>query len=116
MAITKRRFPGSPRLRRRIGPATARGDHCGHARRSLMSFFCQEILQRRVRLIDLALAWFAASGIARAWLTTGPDTRTAAFYRRRGWEHAGIMSNGEIRFACDTACSHLEQCKSRGPA
>ena len=55
------------------------------------------------RLLDLALAWLAENGIVRARLTTGPDTTAADLYRRRGWENVGIMSNGEIRFACDTA-------------
>jgi GNAT superfamily N-acetyltransferase len=68
------------------------------------------------RLLDLALAWLAHNGVARAWLTTGADTKAADFYRRRGWEHAGIMSNGEIRFACDTAraASNLAQNGSPG--
>jgi GNAT superfamily N-acetyltransferase len=55
------------------------------------------------RLLHLALRWLAENDIARVWLTTGADTTAAGFYRRRGWESAGIMSNGEIRFACDTA-------------
>ena len=36
--------------------------------------------------------------------TTGARHQCGArSYRRRGWENVGIMSNGEIRFACDTA-------------
>jgi len=54
------------------------------------------------RLLDLALAWLSANGAAQAWLTTGAQTQAAGFYRRRGWEQAGIMSNGEIRFECHT--------------
>jgi GNAT superfamily N-acetyltransferase len=71
-----------------------------HARRGIGS-----------RLLDLALAWLAENNVARAWLTTGADTAAADFYRRRGWENAGIMSNGEIRFACETAraASNLAQ-------
>jgi GNAT superfamily N-acetyltransferase len=68
------------------------------------------------RLLGLALAWLAQNGVPRAWLTTGAETRAADFYRRRGWKHAGIMSNGEIRFACDTAraASNLAQNGSPG--
>jgi len=39
------------------------------------------------RLIELAEQWLAASGCARAWLTTDVDPRLRAygFYRQRGW-------------------------------
>jgi GNAT superfamily N-acetyltransferase len=41
------------------------------------------------RLLDLAVDWLKANGVMRAWLTTGPNTKAARFYARRGWVIAG---------------------------
>ena len=40
-------------------------------------------------LHDALVAWMFAQGLARLWLTTGPATRAARFYARRGWREAG---------------------------
>jgi GNAT superfamily N-acetyltransferase len=36
------------------------------------------------RLLNLAVDWLGKNGVARAWLTTGPNTKAARFYVRRG--------------------------------
>jgi GNAT superfamily N-acetyltransferase len=50
------------------------------------------------RLMEPAVAWLWASGAERIWLTTGPTTRAACFYRHLGWQEAGMTEHGEIRF------------------
>lgn len=47
----------------------------------------------------------AASGAARAWLTTGNDRslRAVGFYRRQGWRENGPDEHGELRFVKDLA-------------
>lgn len=57
-------------------------------------------------LHDVLVAWMFAQGLARLWLTTGEDTRAAAFYRRRGWRDAGRVGS-EVRL-------ELAREKSRG--
>ncbi len=49
-------------------------------------------------LIRLAVDALWAAGHARAVLTTDPDTRAEAFYRRRGWRAVGANDLGEVRF------------------
>ena len=51
------------------------------------------------RLLDLAVGWLWQRGKHVVTLTTGPGTRAAAFYARRGWTDVGIQSNGEVGFA-----------------
>ena len=50
------------------------------------------------QLLDAALTWLWDSGVERAWLTTGPRTKAADFYKRRGWERAGTDPFGDICF------------------
>ena len=50
------------------------------------------------RLHDTMLAWFGSEGVPRLWLSTGADTRAAAFYRAAGWRDVGRTAHGEIRF------------------
>ena len=50
------------------------------------------------RLLDLALAWLAQNGVARVWLTTGPDTKAARFYAKRGWVPVGTAPRGDTRY------------------
>jgi GNAT superfamily N-acetyltransferase len=50
------------------------------------------------RLHDTMLAWLWSQGLQRLWLTTGPDTRAARFYRAAGWQDMGLTNRGEIRF------------------
>lgn len=50
------------------------------------------------RLLDLAVDWLRAQGITRAWLTTGPNTKAAGFYARRGWVMVGPGTYGDDRY------------------
>jgi GNAT superfamily N-acetyltransferase len=50
------------------------------------------------RLHDQALAWLAEMGVARVWLTTGPGTKAAGFYERRGWIATGRAEHGDTRY------------------
>jgi len=50
------------------------------------------------RLHDTMMRWFFDRGIPEVWLSTDPNTRAEAFYRRAGWTAAGTRANGEIRF------------------
>lgn len=50
------------------------------------------------RLLDLAVAWLWDNGADRIWLTTGPGTRAARFYERRGWRLASVGTDGQLRF------------------
>jgi GNAT superfamily N-acetyltransferase len=50
------------------------------------------------RLHRTMLDWLRSRGVARAWLSTGADTRAAGFYQRRGWELVGIIDGQEARY------------------
>jgi GNAT superfamily N-acetyltransferase len=49
-------------------------------------------------LLDQALLWLGQNGAERVWLTTGPQTRAAHFYERRGWVIAGKGAHGDVRY------------------
>jgi GNAT superfamily N-acetyltransferase len=38
------------------------------------------------------------AGVGPLWLTTSPGTRAEGFYRKAGWQAAGITDTGELRF------------------
>jgi GNAT superfamily N-acetyltransferase len=50
------------------------------------------------RLLELALDWLWANGADRVWLTTGPETKAAQFYERRGWVATGTAPGGDRRY------------------
>jgi GNAT superfamily N-acetyltransferase len=50
------------------------------------------------RLHDTMLAWLAAHGPERLWLSTETGTRAEGFYRRAGWIDCGLLASGERRF------------------
>jgi GNAT superfamily N-acetyltransferase len=50
------------------------------------------------RLLDFAVQWLRARGRTAISLSTGPGTRAAAFYARRGWRDVRIEPGGEVRF------------------
>jgi GNAT superfamily N-acetyltransferase len=52
------------------------------------------------RLHDLALDWLWANGVERASLTSGRQTKAAAFYGRRGWVVTGPDAHGDDRYEC----------------
>ena len=49
------------------------------------------------RLLDLALQWLWDNGADVVWLTTGPETRAAGFYARRGWAPVVREARGDVR-------------------
>ncbi len=69
--------------------------------RSIFALFVLPQWERRGlggRLLDLALDWLWANGADLVWLTTGPDTRAARFYERRGWVATGTGPTGDRRY------------------
>ncbi len=50
------------------------------------------------RLLNLAVDWLWANGADTVWLTTGPTTRAAGFYERRGWVATGTEPRGDTRY------------------
>lgn len=52
------------------------------------------------RLLEAAVAWLWAQGLETVWLSTGAEagTRAHGFYRHLGWEPAGKLPNGELRY------------------
>jgi GNAT superfamily N-acetyltransferase len=53
------------------------------------------------QLLDLALGWLRANGAGVVWLTTGPETKAARFYERRGWVATGRQGGGDTRYEID---------------
>jgi GNAT superfamily N-acetyltransferase len=53
------------------------------------------------RLLDLALRWLHENGTTIVWLTTGPGTKAAGFYERRGWVATDPAEHGDIRYELD---------------
>jgi GNAT superfamily N-acetyltransferase len=49
-------------------------------------------------LLNEVIARFRKAGHRQAFLTTGKDTRAAAFYRAKGWRLTGIDMRGEAVF------------------
>lgn len=74
--------------------------------RNVWALFVRPACERRGvgRLLHETMmnAFFARDATA-VWLGTGPGTRAAAFYRRAGWQEAGRMSNGDLRFEMTAA-------------
>ena len=50
------------------------------------------------RLLTLALQWLRENGVRDVWLTTGPDTKAARFYERRGWIAVAPTETEDIRY------------------
>ena len=71
------------------------------ASRSIFALFVLPPFEGRglgSRLLDLAVDWLWANGADVVWLTTGPDTRAAGFYERRGWVATGPTTTGDDRY------------------
>ena len=49
-------------------------------------------------LHDTMIDWFFSSNVDNVWLSTDPETRAEAFYRKAGWTAVGKETNGEVRF------------------
>jgi GNAT superfamily N-acetyltransferase len=71
------------------------------ASRSIFALFVLPQFEGRglgSRLLGLALDWLWDNGADMVWLTTGPDTRAAPFYERRGWVATGTTETGDVRY------------------
>jgi GNAT superfamily N-acetyltransferase len=75
---------------------------CGRiAQRDIWALFLRESHERRGigdALMATVEAWMFEQGVDRITLTTEPGTRAERLYRRRGWQHDGATSSGELRF------------------
>lgn len=49
-------------------------------------------------LLDEAVARLRQAGHRQAFLTTGPGTKAATYYRSRGWRQTGVDMRGEAVF------------------
>lgn len=49
-------------------------------------------------LHDVMVAWLFSRGVPQLWLSTDPNTRAERFYRAAGWQYAGMLPTGEMRF------------------
>jgi GNAT superfamily N-acetyltransferase len=58
------------------------------------------------RLFDTAVQWLWDNGATHLWLTTGPGTRAAHFYQRRGWVYTGDAERGDIRLELSRGKHH----------
>lgn len=50
------------------------------------------------KLHAIMLEWYFANTRTKLWLTTSPETRAEAFYRKAGWKEVGNKENGEVKF------------------
>jgi GNAT superfamily N-acetyltransferase len=76
------------------------------AERSIFALFVLPDYQGRglgSRLLDVAQRWLRQSGATRVWLTTGPSTKAAGFYERRGWIAVGPGTHGDVRYELELA-------------
>jgi GNAT superfamily N-acetyltransferase len=71
---------------------------------NLWALFVDPAFERRGfgrRLHDVTMAWLAARGVRRAWLTTEPGTRAQSFYEAAGWRRTNVTEGGELRYERD---------------
>lgn len=50
------------------------------------------------QLHRLMLDWYFAQTDTPLWLGTAPGTRAEEFYTRQGWQRAGLVNKGEVKF------------------
>jgi len=50
------------------------------------------------KLHDIMLDWYFEQTKEDVWLGTAPGTRAEIFYRKSGWQEAGMHGKGEIKF------------------
>ena len=71
------------------------------ASRSVFALFVLPQYEGRglgTKLLGLALEWLWDNGVDLVWLTTGPGTRAARFYERKGWIAKGSDGTGDVRY------------------
>jgi GNAT superfamily N-acetyltransferase len=57
------------------------------------------------RLLEAMVSWLFARGLAKLYLSTGPNTRAARFYHAAGWQFRRILDNGEALYELDNPSS-----------
>ncbi|MEO6219924.1 MAG: GNAT family N-acetyltransferase [Ginsengibacter sp.] len=50
------------------------------------------------KLHAIMLEWYFSQTHEKVWLGTSPHTRAEIFYRKQGWNEAGIHGENEIKF------------------
>lgn len=50
------------------------------------------------KLHDIMLDWYFTQTKEKVWLGTSPNTRAELFYRKAGWQEAGMHGKNEIKF------------------
>lgn len=50
------------------------------------------------KLHDQMLDWYFSKTSEKVWLSTAPNSRAEAFYRKAGWKEVGVHGKGEIKF------------------
>lgn len=50
------------------------------------------------QLHDAMMDWYFQQTPVTVWLSTAPDTRAAAFYKKAGWTENGTYGKGELKF------------------
>jgi GNAT superfamily N-acetyltransferase len=50
------------------------------------------------KLHNLMMNWYFSQTNETIWLSTSPGTRAEIFYRKMGWQQAGVHGIGEIKF------------------
>lgn len=50
------------------------------------------------QLHRLMLDWYFTQTSEPVWLGTAPGTRAEEFYQRQGWQRAGVVNKGEVKF------------------
>ncbi len=53
------------------------------------------------KLHNLMLDWTYGKGVQSLWLSTDPNTRADGFYKKMGWQDAGLLASGERKFEID---------------
>lgn len=61
------------------------------------------------RLLEIAQQWLHENAVHDVWLTTGPDTRAARFYERRGWTAVGPDAHGDVRYELSLAGKRAQE-------
>ncbi len=46
----------------------------------------------------LMMEWYFSQTDHPAWLGTAPGTRAEVFYAKQGWQNAGVVNKGEVKF------------------
>lgn len=50
------------------------------------------------QLHNIMLDWYFSQAKETVWLSTAPNTRAEAFYRKAGWKEIGTHGNEEVKF------------------